>query len=312
MSQTLTDPSTPQTIGVASPMAETMPETIPETLSETLPGEERIAANTRADGDLDVTGDEALGAALSRKTLLRVRGLGRRSRAIGLRLRVGDIIVAVNGEVFHGNPGELSDRLFIQPADDEEYDDEPQGERVERHVVTISRGGVFFEVFTYGPLGGDLDFVLPEESREIIAQFETRPALKLDELKAFEVYRDINRHCSMFEQVESATATITPILWLLERRMWEPLMATLSIYGLTFAISPWVFILTYILTALYFRRGQLAFQRSYAMFHERHMWMFVVAPSAYEAQVTCRMLDPKCSFEFSLIPPPKKQRPKAA
>lgn len=270
------------------------------------------AANLGADAADSASGD-TIASTLAKKTLLRVKGLGRRSRAIGLRLRVGDIIVAVDGEVFHGNPGELSDRLLIEPPkDDEDYEDDNAVDRVERVVLTVSRGGVFFDVFTYGPLGGELDFVLPDESADVVAQFEKRPAPKLESLKAFEVYRDINRHCSMFEQSETMTAAMMPPLWLLERRMWEPLMATLSIYGLTFAIHPIVFAITFVLTALYFKRGQIAFQRSYAMFHERHMWMFIVAPSAYEAQVTCRMLDPKCSFEFSLIPPPKKKRASAA
>ena len=90
--------------------------------------------------------------------------------------------------------------------------------------------------------------------------------------------------------------------------MLEPLLAVISIYALTFGINIFLFIITYILTALYFFRGQLVFRRSYAMFEQRHMWVYLVATNPRDAQVICRRLDPKAAFEFSLIPPPRPVR----
>ncbi len=264
----------------------------------------------------DIADEGGLDGALAAKTFLRVKDLGRKSRAIGLRLRVGDVIVAVDSKPYRGTPADLTALMSppeeeeVEPKDSEDLflEEEPQQAEKPKFLLTINRGGVFFEVFAEGPLGCDLDYVLPEEALGIATAFGQRKIYPTQDYIGYEVYRDITRKCSLVDQTPSMLAAVAPPLWLLENRMIEPLLAVVSIYGLTFGINIFLFIATYILTALYFQRGQLVFKRSYQMFEQRHMWIYLVATNPRDAQITCRMLDPKADFDFSLIPPPRPTR----
>jgi hypothetical protein len=271
----------------------------------------------RLNAELPDAGDAAgLDGALASKTFLRIKDLGRKSRAIGLRLRAGDIIVALDGKPFRGTPADFTAQISPPeeeeiPTDDSEdlfLEEEPQNAEKPRFLLTIIRNGVFFEVFVEGPLGCELDYVLPDEARIISEAFGQRKIYPLNDYIGYEVYRDITRKCSLVDQTPSLLAAVAPPLWLLENRMLEPLLAVLSIYGLTFGINIYLFIATYILTSLYFQKGQLVFKRSYQMFEQRHMWIYLVATNPRDAQITCRKLDPKADFEFSLIPPPRPAR----
>lgn len=259
---------------------------------------------------------DGLDGALASKTFLRIKDLGRKSRAIGLRLRVGDIVVALDGKPFHGTLAELTDHmsppeedeLATEDSEDLFLEEAPQKVEKPKFLMTVARGGIFFEVFAEGPLGCELDYVLPEEALGIKKAFGQRKIYPLEDYIGYEVYRDITRKCCLVDQTPSLLAAVAPPLWLLENRMLEPLLAVISIYGLTFGINIYLFIATYVLTALYFQRGQLVFKRSYQMFEQRHMWIYLVATNPRDAQITCRMLDPKADFEFSLIPPPRPAR----
>lgn len=257
---------------------------------------------------------DALSDALHKATFLRIKALGRRSRAIGLRLRVGDIVVAVNGEPFHGSPADLADRLTIsdvepEPSEDDEFMEAPSPVQQESQcLLTICRGGIFFEVFAYGPLGCDLDYLLPEEAEGVALGLSQHKIYPMDKYIGYEVFRDITRRCVLIDQTPSMIPAVMPLAWLIQNRMIEPILAVVSVYALTLGINPIVFAITYILTAVYFHRGQLVFQRSYAMFNQRHMWIYVVATNPRDAQIICRRLDPKADFAFSLIPPPRPER----
>ena len=57
---------------------------------------------------------------------------------------------------------------------------------------------------------------------------------------------------------------------------------------------------------MYFKRGQLILRRSYSMYQDRTVWITIAATSELEAQKSCRDIDPKCIFPFSLVGPPEK------
>ena len=118
-------------------------------------------------------------------SLLRLNGLGSLSRANGLRLKNGDVIVAVNGQIFNGNENDLNEALTL---DDVEA----------RTLVTISRGRVMFDVLTAGPLGGDYEFAEPELANDITQAFQTYQVDAIDRYEPFEVMRKINRECLVF------------------------------------------------------------------------------------------------------------------
>ena len=110
------------------------------------------------------------------------------SRANGLRLKNGDVIVAVNGQIFNGNENDLNEALTLEDVE-------------ARTLVTISRGTVMFDVLTAGPLGGDYEFAEPELANDITQAFQTYQVDAIDRYEPFEVMRKINRECLVFSAI---------------------------------------------------------------------------------------------------------------
>ncbi len=224
-------------------------------------------------------------------SLLRLNGLGSRSRANGLRLKNGDVIVAVNGQMFNGNETDLIEALTLEDVD-------------ARALVTISRGAVLFDVLTAGPLGGNYEFTEPELANDIAQAFQTYQVDAIDRYEPFEVMRKSTRDCLVFSAIPTQLPYVFPAVWLLQNRLWEPMFALIAAYALAIVVHPLLFVLIYVLTCVYFGRGQIGILRSYALFHEHSLWLCVAARSIEQAQSICRQIDPRCKFRFSHVGPP--------
>lgn len=224
-------------------------------------------------------------------SLLRLNGLGSRSRANGLRLKNGDVIVAVNGQIFNGNENDLNEALTLEDVE-------------ARALVTISRGTVMFDVLSAGPLGGDYEFAEPELANDITQAFQTYQVDAIDRYEPFEVMRKINRECLVFSAIPTQLPYVFPAVWLLQNRIWEPMFAVIAAYALAIVVHPLLFALIYVLTCVYFGRGQVGILRSYGLFHEHTLWLCVAARSIEQAQAICRQIDPRCNFRFSHVGPP--------
>ena len=83
------------------------------------------------------------------KSFLKLKEHGVYSRTRALRLKEADVIVAVDGVLFHDTTDNLTDIL--------------SEEDIEHWIVTIYRSGVIFEVAVRGPLGGSYEFCKPQE-----------------------------------------------------------------------------------------------------------------------------------------------------
>lgn len=224
-------------------------------------------------------------------SLLRLNKLGSRSRANGLRLKNGDVIVAVNGQMFNGNENDLIETLTLEDAD-------------ARSLVTISRGAVLFDVLTAGPLGGSYEFTEAELANDISQAFDTYQVDAIDRYEPFEVMRNATRDCLVFSAIPNQLPYVFPAVWLLQNRIWEPMFAVVAAYAFSIVVHPLLFVLIYVLTCVYFGRGQVGILRSYALFHEHTLWLCVAARSLEQAQVICRLIDPRCDFRFSHVGPP--------
>ena len=243
-----------------------------------------------ADGTRTVS-VEASKSSASAASLLRLNGLGSLSRANGLRLKNADVIVAVNGQIFNGNENDLNEALTLEDVE-------------ERTLVTISRGRVMFDVLTAGPLGGDYEFAEPELANDITQAFQTYQVDAIDRYEPFEVMRKINRECLVFSAIPTQLPYVFPAVWLLQNRIWEPMFAVIAAYALAIVVHPLLFALIYVLTCVYFGRGQVGILRSYGLFHEHTLWLCVAARSIEQAQAICRQIDPRCNFRFSHVGPP--------
>ena len=232
------------------------------------------------------------GAALPQ--FITIKSLSRISHGRDLRLRDGDIIIAIDGalntndiEAFRA----LGDRAKLQE---------------EKMLLTICRGEVVYDVFAEGRLGADLDYADAEESSAAAALFAKHHMGPKDHYQIYEALRDVQRHVVLYDTGYSPIAAIAPPVWLLQHRAWEPLAAVIAAYATALAVHWAVFAATVILMAVYCHRIQFRLIRNYSLFTEHYFWHVCAARTAAEAQLICRQIDPKCKFDFSHVGPPEK------
>ena len=228
------------------------------------------------------------------QTFLKLKEHGQSSRTKALRLKENDVIVAIDGNSYHDSVDKMVDLLS-------------SGEEGDLWLLTIWRNGKFFEVFTRGPLGGIFEFTRPDESQMIFELFQKREMGEKEEYRIFEALRDVKRVVDVYDTTHSQVAVILPPVWLLQQKMWEPLLAILCVYLITFSVNIFLFILAVILIALYLRKGQVTLRRSYSMFQDRNVWAIIAARSDKEAQEMCRGLDEKVNFINGQVKPYKNE-----
>ena len=75
------------------------------------------------------------------KSFLQIKSIRMSSNAFLMKLKEGDVILALDGEMVNKSYEELSKELSKIK------------EKNEKKVITLFRDGVFFNTFIYGPLG---------------------------------------------------------------------------------------------------------------------------------------------------------------
>ena len=213
------------------------------------------------------------------------------SRAKALRLKTGDVIVGIRGEVFNGSIEELLD-IF------DEIDDQDGG------ILTIWREGFSFNLIIYGPLGCIFEFTPDEITRNINKALPEIQMGNVDELITFELLRGIDGRCNIFDTRVSQLGIYLPPVWLIQQRLWEPLVAVIAIYAITITVHWVLFFISVILLALYFRKSQLVLLRSFNLHKGKQIWMIIASKNMIDAQRTARLFDPNIVFEPDLIGPP--------
>ena len=167
------------------------------------------------------------------QTFLKLQEHGQSSRTKALRLKENDVIVAIDGVTYHDTTDNLVDLLS-------------SGEEGDMWLLSIWRNGKFFELFTRGPLGGIFQFTRPDESQMIMDLFKKREMGEKVEYRIYEALRDIKRVVDVYDTTQSQVAVILPPVWLLQQKMWEPLLAILCVYLITFSVNIFLFILAVI------------------------------------------------------------------
>ena len=227
------------------------------------------------------------------QSFLKLKEHGQSSRTKALRLKENDVIVAIDGIGYHETIDTMVDMLS-------------SGDDNDLWLLTIWRDGKFFEVFTRGPLGGIFEMTRPDESQMISDLFEKREVGEKGQYKIYEALRDVKRVVDVYDTSHNQIAVILPPIWLFSQKMWEPLLAIICVYLITFSVNIYLFVLAVILVAMYFRKGQVTLRRSYGMFQDRQVWAIIAARSDLEAQQMCRNIDEKVNFINSLVKPFKK------
>ena len=224
---------------------------------------------------------------------IEIKSVPQLSYARDLRLRDGDVIVAIDGAACHLDITELED-LLLDARDDENS-----------VFVTIGRDKMFFEIFITGPLGVSLDYTDAQRAADIAARFVNHSVGPKEEYQTYEALRDLRRHVTIYSTQYSGLAAICPPLWLIQHRALEPLAAVLAAYAAAAAVHWALFIVTVVLIGAYFHKIQFRIIRNYNIFTEHFYWVVCAARSIVDAQKICREIDPKCVFSFSHVGPPQ-------
>ncbi len=213
------------------------------------------------------------------------------SRAKTLRLKIGDVIVGVDGKPFNGSIEDLLD-IF------DEIDEQEGG------LLTIWREGHSFNLIVFGPLGCVFELTQDDTTKNIHKALPTIDMGNINELVTFELLKNINGECNIYDTRVSQLGIYLPPAWLFQQRLWEPLIATLAIYSATLSVHWVLFIISYILLGLYFRKAQLVLLRSFSLNKGKQIWMIIAARTMVDAQKIARSFDQNIIFTPDLIGPP--------
>ena len=214
---------------------------------------------------------------------IRIKTVGRKSYASELRLRELDVLVAIDG----------------LPVDNDIQKLEEQLKMIERPaLLTLFRDGFFLSVFAKQYPSCILEYAPAEISEGVAFKLKSHELDNPKGYRTYEALRNVSRDVFLFEAEYSSFATFLPPFWLLNYRMWEPLMAVLSTYAVSLLVHPLLFVVIFVMIGGYFHRAQTKLIRGYALYQEHYFWMVLAARSDDEAMTICRQFDPKCQFKF--------------
>ncbi len=253
--------------------------------------DESSQENQTVNQDLSSSSIEEENSESKAEHFIRIKEVRAVSRAKALRLKTGDVIVGIEGKTFNGSVEELLD-IFDEINEQEGA------------MLTIWREGYSFNLIIFGPLGCIFEFTSDEVTKNV---HKLLPNIEMGDVKeyvTFELLRNIEGECNIFDTRVSQLGIFLPPVWLIQQRLWEPLIATLAIYTVTAFVHWALFLIVVILLALYFRKAQLVLLRSFSLHKGKIMWMVIAAKTMLDAQKIGRAFDPNIIFKPDLLGPP--------
>lgn len=228
--------------------------------------------------------------------LLKLQKAGMGRLAVANRLREGDILVAIDGELFLGDTEALTSAF-------EDYD--PTEPDIP-WLLTFWRDDVFFNICFAKPLKAKYDLATPEEALNVMEGFQKLTFGPIDRYQNYEVFKDLQRNAALHPTTEDPLATYIPLFWMLNNRIYYPMVAIFIVYAATFVAHPLLFVVGYVLTCVYVKRAQLNLLRSYHLFEDKFYWFVMAGKTESEVKTICRQIDPKIRFAFDKDQQPRR------
>ena len=201
----------------------------------------------------------------SASSFITIKEVNMMSRGRTLRLQADDVIIAIDGEPFHGSIDELLDALDEADPDD-------------GVLMALWRQGMIFQTIVRGPLGCIFEHTAPEVAEKVNKHWLQTTKAPLENYVMYEVLKDVHRNCQIIDTRPDPFGYILPPFWLIQKQLWEPLVALIMIYGVTFSVHWTIFVFTVIILAVYFSRAQTALLRSYALLRKSRCGSFWPLP----------------------------------
>jgi len=238
------------------------------------------------------------------------RGLAPAAR--NRKLKEGDVLVAFDGEMFNGDAEMLAARQGITKAPADAPDPAPSGtaerEPMTPHLLTFWRAGQFFHVIFDTPLKGGLEPAPHETAQQILQTYARLKFAPLELYQNFEFFRDVRKNAAFHACEPETLPKYAPFLWMMNHRLYYPMVAVGIVHLLTFLTHWSLFALTYVLLSLYTYRAQLSLLRSYKLFEDKFFWMVLAEPSEIAARNTCKALAPDVKISSEPVTKPNVAR----
>ncbi len=225
---------------------------------------------------------------VTEKSFLQIKSIRSSSNAFLMKLNEGDVIIALDGEIFNKNYEELSKEL---------------SEIKEKKIITLFRDGVFFNTFVYAPLGVICEDITAEKIPEL-KNINLKEYFQKNEFYClFEVFKKPGREAILLNTMPSILASLAPPLWMLQNRLWTYFCITMVFYFLLLIISPWLFFIGWILKSWYVGNSQIDLLRFFYRLQNYRLSLSFCAISEKQAQEIARKFDEKIDFYFSYLEP---------
>ncbi len=219
---------------------------------------------------------------------LQIKSIRTSSRAFQMNLRENDIIIGLDGEFVYSSYDDFSKQL---------------NNLDEKKILTLLRDGIIFNTFILSSLGVVTEQI---DSKEIINtnDIDFKKIINKDMFyQEFEVYKKSKNVCLLLTTTPSILASLAPPLWMVQNRLWTLLGISITFYTLLLIVSPWLFMIGWILKSWYVGSAQIDILRFFYRSYNYRLWMSFCEDSEKKAQELARKFDEKVDFHYSYLEP---------
>ena len=149
--------------------------------------------------------------------LIKIDTLRKNSYGANNFLKSGDIIIALNNQLYIYGEKQFTDELRELKKSNS------------KALLTILRDDTFFDLIVDSSLGCKFSTITPEQTNEIKAKYKSKEIHDLEDVSEFVVMRDIYRNYEIFTNSKSLLAGFVTPLWLAYSRKWWVLSSYLQL-----------------------------------------------------------------------------------
>ena len=222
------------------------------------------------------------------KDFLQIKSIRTSSNGFIMKLREGDIIIALDGLLINKSYDDLSKEL---------------NEIKDKKILTLYRNGVFFNTFVYGSLGVICENI-NSNTIPVLDNLDPNNYFNKDDFYfQFEVFKKLGKTAILLNTFPTILASLAPPFWMLQNRLWTFFCISLVFYFFLLMISPWLFFIGWILKSWYVGNSQIDILRLFYRMHNYRLSLSFCARTEKEAQEIAREFDDKVDFYYSYLEP---------
>jgi len=222
------------------------------------------------------------------KKFLQIKAIRTSSNAFLMMLKEGDIIIALDGKEVNQSYEDFSKELK---------------DIKEKKILTLYRGGVFFNTFIFGSLGVICEQISSDNIPEL-NNFKLNELYNAEEYyHQYELFKKPDAIAILLNTSTSILASLAPPLWMIQNRLWTLFSITMLFYIFLFIISPWLFFIGWILKSWYVGASQIHILRYFYRLGNYRLSSIFCVKSEKEAQELSRKFDNKIDFYYSYLTP---------